>query len=245
MSRSIFVGFYCLLALVASSDVHAQTRLFHPGQSGLTVTRDSSLPGDGGGLSDWGIRTSYTHKGIFDLGIGTGRDYEGQPFGDWSKRIYGTVALFQPDNASGFGLDLHARYAFQREPAYNWYFLGHVDPIQTERYTRTYHTELQFYSRHNPTPNTRLSWGLGAFHRFHKTHTLAPNDDLLLGTDDRELGAAVDLHFLWYQRVHFSFRFEHAQAKNSLGNDLWAYDTLVSLGIMVGLNRGDKEPGHE
>jgi hypothetical protein len=243
--RSVFVGFICLFALAVSSEVHAQTRLFHPGQSGLTFTRDSSSRGGREYSNDWRLRASYTHKGIFDIGAGSGRDFEGQPFSDWSKVIYGTIALVKPVSHSGFGVDLHGQYTFQKEPSHLLILLGHVDPVKMELYTRTFHSELKFYSRHSPTPNTRLSWGLGAFYRFHKNQYLAPNDEVLYGNDDGQLGAAVDLHFLWYQRVHFSFRYEHAQAKSSSGNDLWAYDTMVSIGFMVGLNHGDKEPDHE
>jgi len=239
MRRNIYVWLLLILIILTPKPANAQTRLFKPGDSGVTATLD---------LVYWKtpysykkravISATYTHKSLWDIGIGYGStEYYTEGNG---RIIFGNFVLINPKEIGGVGLELGGRYINMVSETQLPSVVGFFIPDYRQIRYRTIQPGLRGFYRNS---ESNVIFGLSGFYRFRKYEILDTADDVLIGEDYGEVGFALDSQNRLGSWLHLSIAAEYSQ--NNRRSDQWDFSITFSLGFLFGYNAGDEDDDHE
>lgn len=227
------------LIVVIPNSSPAQTRLFQPGDSGVVTSLDFLLISEYFYGDKFGVlRGSYTHRGLWDLGLEYGdtdlhSDTRGFAF-------FGNFAVINPKPEDRWGLEAGLRYS-NHVSQWNVPVRGFfVPPFDRVRHRNIIPGLMGFFR------NAEASWviGLGTFYRFRKYEVLNTDDEVQIGYNYDELGFDFDIHARIWGAMHLSVEMEYSQYKY-LSWDRWEASTVFSLGFLFGRHSNDGGDSHE
>jgi len=216
---------------------HSQTRFFQRGDSGFTGSWGTFSEVNYLGYRDTGARVSYTHKGLFDIGIGFGFDNYDKDFNNATKGLFANVVLFRPRGGADIGLEAKGQYSAKTT------HLSWPDPRFEKYEDQTFQTGLRGFFHHPFGPKSGMILGLGAYYRFNKHQILDIYDEVSFGHDYGEIGFISDLHFLVWGFAHLSIGMEYAQDKSY--PEKWEFGGFYSFGILIGRSSGQDGVNHD
>ncbi len=238
LRQRISVSLFLLLIIAVPEPANAQTRLFKPGDSGVSATIDwKSWRRNNYTRRSTLIRAAYTHEGLWDIGIGYGDPLYYMNNG-WS--IFANYALINPKPARGVGLEIRSRYDLPRTDTYPPPIRGYFIPEYKEARYRTFQPGLRGFFRNSKSD---FVIGLEGFYRFRNSETLDMNDEVLIGSNYGELGFALDIQGRQWSWLHFSISAQYSQ--NNRVSDEWYFTTTFSLGFLLGSSSENGEKDHE
>lgn len=241
MRQGILVWYLLLLFLVIPAATEAQTRLFQPGDSGVITTLDFLLISEDYHGNTFGVlRGSYTHNGLWDLGVEFG-DVDLNSYKRHGIAFFGNYAILNPLPGDRWGLEARLRYSNnvsdQHLPPVRGYFIPEYDRVRH----RSIIPGLRGFYR-----NAEASQiiGLGVSYRFRKYEVLAPDDEVLIGYDYDEPVFDFDVHSRVWGAMHLSLEMTYSQYKYQSG-DRWELYTVFSVGVMFGRQSDEGSNAHE
>ena len=212
----------------------AQTRLFQPGDSGVTATLDFMMINENYHGNTFGVlRGAYTHNGLWDLGVEYGNtDFNN---GDGGFAFFGNFTLINPGPEDRWGLEAGVRYSDQYSETNFPYMPGYFIPEYSKVRYRNIIPGLRGFYRNSKSTQVL---GFGGFYRFRKHEVLAPDDDVLIGHDYDELGFDFDVHERIWGGMFLSVKVEYVQNKTG-SSDRWELATIFSFGVLFGRDSND------
>lgn len=237
LKRIILAVHLLVMMVLFPMKAEAQTRLFQPGDSGVIVTLDFLLVSENYHGNNFSVlRGSYTHNGLWDLGL----EYGKTDLHSDLQRVFayfGNYALINPQPGDRWGLEAGLRYSnydseYQIPPVYG-YFIPDYNGVRH----RSIIPGLRVFYRNNKADDVI---GLGVSYRFRKFEVLSPEDEVLIGYDYEELGFDLDVHSRVWGAMHLSMELDYSQHKstpgryNSTSGEYWEFTAIFSIGVMLG-----------
>lgn len=238
LRQSISVWLLLLLIIAVPRPAKAQTRLFKPGDSGVSATIDwQSWRRSNYTRRSTLIRAAFTYKGLWDIGIGYGEPLFYMSNG-WL--IYANYALINPKPAQGVGLEIRGRYDLARTDKYPPPIRGYFIPDYKGARYRTFQPGLRGFFRNSKSD---LVIGVEGFYRFRNSEILDMNDEVLIGSNYGELGFALDVQGRQWNWLHLSISAQYSQ--NNRVSDEWYFTTTFNLGFFFGYSSENGDKDHE